>query len=845
MSNHLVQLLRGEANWIFWLRSISFALAWVFACLALMQPVGNGRETTLAGLVPRDNLVKKRKLHDVIFVIDASASMGIKDGRNGSVRLDQAKEIADQILQQLDGQQVSLYAFTADSIQLSPPTFNLFYVRGMVNGIMLREGGSAGTDLKAVLETIHQKFIAKPKSKLRTIILLSDGGDTRIEALSSLSKNAAVHELADLVKDPHTRLFAIGMGTPQGGAVPNVLEGGQPVIENLKADILQPLAASARGKYYPAYEVSIQAIAEDIVRIINQDNPFLSQGEAITSSQAPVIYVQYFQIPLAISMIMLLIGLLFPNRLRIVAMLVFLPLTVHADDLDQATQWYQAGAYKRSIDIYREMMTTPLSDWEEMIVRYNSGTALTADDEWTTAIGAFRSLPITDNPSPWLQRLTQTNLALTRLREAQMVGDLSRKIYALRQALVYISNAREWDCKTKKIIGYESCPPAEDLLHMQAITENNLSDALIHVNRYRIDHAGFLNGVPLLLSQVESLLQNLEFLKERVKDPLLKEEYQKVFVYEAETWQPLWEQLKERVDPPPLFIAARKNYNYAELLLQEQEYEEAESYLQETAKQLKEVMKEEFGSVKEMDLLQSLQQSYQQILLQDPIQMINLIGLLHEQQEIIRQSGHPLGNATKALTLALVLLGEGKQKETQVQVEVAFDAVRKYTWEQATELSTVSVLEAAIASQEHALNIARLKEDSINAFGTDQLENEQKDVLEIAAPFIQRVIAEQQNAYDEDGICLEEPWNKVVPSFYNGLQAARTVLGSTNPIKWQEQALAYWQEALDQLKVEDHTEEKQEDTQMNQLFEELQQMGQMDQPPKIPSVAPSGEIKPW
>lgn len=838
---HLTSLLRSESDWIFWLRTSAFTLSWIFACIALMQPVGNGKELTGMGLTSPDSMMKKRKLHDVIFVVDASASMGIKDGRNATSRLDQAKEIADQILQKLDGHQAALYAFTTDSIQLSPSTFNLFYVRGLVDGITLREGGSSGTDLKIVFESIHEKYIAKPRSKLRTIILLSDGGDTRIESLDGSRKSEAVQELAALVKDAHTRLFTVGVGTPKGAAVPNVFQNGEPVVENLKSDVLQTLADSARGKFYPAYEVSINDIAEDILRIINQDNPFLSQGENFSSSQASVIYTQYYQIPLVICIVLLLIGLFFPVQfnLRALVLIAFIPAIIHADDLDQASQWYQAGAYKRAIDIYREMMVNPLSDWEEMVVRYNTGTALAAEAEWTSAIGAFRSLPITNNPSPWLQRLTQTNMAITSLREAISVQDLTRQIFALRRTLVYISNAREWDCKTKKIIGYEKCPVPGDLDHLQAIAENRLSNALIYVNRYRIDHAGFLNGIPLLLSQVEAMLQNIKFLRENVKGSSLKKEYQKVFVYEAESWLPLWEQLKKRADPPPSFLAARKNYIYSQLLLRDNDFTGAENYLTDTAKQLKEVMKVEFAAVKEMDLLQNLQQSYQHVLVQDPIQMVNLIGLYHEQQEIIRQIGHPLGDASKALVQALKFLGEGKQKGTQIQVEISFDAVRKYTWEQSDDLTTISILEAAIASQEHALNIALL-----NTLEIEQQENAQKQVLETAAPFIQRVIAEQQDAYKQNGICLEKPWDTVVPKYYNGLQAARTALISVNPIKWQEQALAYWQEALNELKAE-KVEELQEENSMNQLFEELQQMDQMDQSPKTPPQPSTGEAKPW
>ena len=117
--------------------------------------------------------------------------------------------------------------------------------------------------------------------------------------------------------------------------------------------------------------------------------------------------------------------------------------------------------------------------------------------------------------------------------------------------------------------------------------------------------------------------------------------------------------------------------------------------------------------------------------------------------------------------------------------------------------------------------------------------------MEVVIPFIQQVIAEQQAIYEKDGKCLEKPWDTALPTYYKGLQAARTAAVSENPIKWQEQTLTFWRDALNQLKSEPPQESPPQEKQVSQLFEELQTMDQMDRQPKAPQVPTLDEGKPW
>lgn len=810
---------QGERSGVFTFRVLALAIAWILACIAWMQPEGNGKDLPSTG--------KKRDPHDVVFLIDASASMGIKDGRNGISRLEEAKEIANQILFRLDGQQAAVFAFTGSPIQLSPPTYDLFYVRTMIDHIALREGGSSSTNFLALFQALHDKFIRSPKSLSQTFILISDGED---------GESTPISKLAALIKGKDTRLFTIGVGTLEGREVPNVQ---QKVISKVQPDVLRSLAENAHGNYYAAQELSIQDIAEEITRQIYIDNPYST--EAKTSGLW--VYQPYFQVPLIAAIIFLLISLLLPYRLRFFPAMLLMSVTLSAqsDQLNRAKDWYEAGNGKRALDIYREMVAGSLSDWEEMVVRYNIGTVLTGEKKWSDGIAAFQSLPITKNSSPLLERLKYTNMATGRLLEAVAMEDLPKKVYLLRRVLTDIGQAKHWDCELKKIIGYETCTTPYDLEQVQAVAENHLSDALLHLQRYRIEHAGFLTGIPLLLSQVEVMQENLNFITNRIDDPELEKAYVHLFAYEAESWLPLWEQLRSRVDPPVLFLAARKNYLYSQLLFKEQDYSEAQAYLKETSKQLKELMAQEFSGTEEMELLRNLQSSYQHVLLQEPIQLLSLTSLLREQQQVGRIIGKPMDASTQVLKQALISYGEGKNQEARLQLEVSFDAIRVLLKQMTTQASTVNILEDAIEAQEHALNLARLLDD---VEGRDELTNAQKHVLETVDPFIAQVVKEQRIEYEELGLCTEEPWNEVVISYYKGLQAARTALSADQPIEWQEQALAFWHEALEELKKEPSPEQN-VDQKINPLLQELQQMQQMDDIPRDQELQTIEETKPW
>jgi len=169
----LQDILIPRSRYNFWAKTVAFFLVWIFAAWALMQPTGNGHyplETAMeAAAKPKGKAkeaVVKRKAHDVIFLVDASASMSVQDTRTGVSRLNYAKEIVDQIVSGLRGESTALYAFTSDTSKLSPRTMDYLFVRLILRQMRINEGDIAGTNLvEALSDMIFEIKIGKFKSR--------------------------------------------------------------------------------------------------------------------------------------------------------------------------------------------------------------------------------------------------------------------------------------------------------------------------------------------------------------------------------------------------------------------------------------------------------------------------------------------------------------------------------------------------------------------------------------------------------------------------------------------------------------------------------------------------------
>jgi len=317
----LPQLLMPRSQQLYIAKTIGWSVIWLLICLALMGPFGNLRYPFLPSQ-KAPAIVPRYPPHEVLFLVDTSASMGVLDGSQGGSRLAEAKQIIEDIVSQLQGQTVSLYAFTSQLIPVVPATSDYLFMRLATRSLQLNEGEVGGTQFLDVFNTLNQKVFNKPSPKLYSLIILSDGGDTSFEQATKQTQSALQQKILSAFPPSDQfsiQLFTIGMGklTPQ--VIPRVKFNSQPVKSALNPLLLKALAEQEKGGYYQASEWTPWSLAVEIIEKIGQDpvvtqTPFAAQERQVKLAQkGDLLSDLYFQIPLGVALLFYLFNLLLPD----------------------------------------------------------------------------------------------------------------------------------------------------------------------------------------------------------------------------------------------------------------------------------------------------------------------------------------------------------------------------------------------------------------------------------------------------------------------------------------------------------------------------------------------------
>lgn len=318
-------------------RVLLLAAAWCFAVLALMGPRGNphyeGEDEPqvvaerVLELEEEEGVRLRRKAHAVVFLVDASASMLVADTRLGNSRLEQARELIDEVISRLDGQSVAIYAFTAEASTVVPMTNDYLFARLMARGLDVNAGDVAGTDLLRALDAVRRKHLETP-DLMKTVILLSDGGDTQLEGLEGEARAREVQAILSRLGEgriENLQFFSVGLGTPQGELIPGIEFEGQPVRSSLDEVLLKTLAERGGGSYYFANAYSTLSIAEDLEQRIQAADQYVTQERDIgwrgtleqqVERERELSYDDYRQFPLGLALLCLACALIIPERRR-------------------------------------------------------------------------------------------------------------------------------------------------------------------------------------------------------------------------------------------------------------------------------------------------------------------------------------------------------------------------------------------------------------------------------------------------------------------------------------------------------------------------------------------------
>ncbi len=234
-------------------KRIFILLSLFFIVLALTQPHFRMKEITV-----------ERKGVDVVIAVDVSQSMFAKDIPPN--RLEKAKLELATLIDKLGQDRIGIVAFAGEAFIQCPLTLDRSAVKLFLSTVNPDLVPTPGTAIGAAIRVAAQAFSGKEK-EFKAIILLTDGEDQGSDPRGAARR----------AKEEGIKIFAIGIGTPDGSTVPGGTnqegfkkdKAGRPVLSKLDEPLLQEISKETGGAYYRASrgELEIDALAVDIRRM--------------------------------------------------------------------------------------------------------------------------------------------------------------------------------------------------------------------------------------------------------------------------------------------------------------------------------------------------------------------------------------------------------------------------------------------------------------------------------------------------------------------------------------------------------------------------------------------------
>ena len=182
---------------------------------------------------------------NVVVAIDVSRSMLAQDVRPN--RLERAKADVADLIDSLDGDRCALVAFRRTGVVICPLTTDHGYLRSALEQLTPESAPRGETDLGSAIRAALDALDPAADDH-NAIILISDGGDLRGEALAN----------ASIAKKRGIPIFTVGIGDPKHAAAIPSEDGrgeqkfqGQAVKVKLEEAALRAIAEASKGRYVP------------------------------------------------------------------------------------------------------------------------------------------------------------------------------------------------------------------------------------------------------------------------------------------------------------------------------------------------------------------------------------------------------------------------------------------------------------------------------------------------------------------------------------------------------------------------------------------------------------------
>jgi Ca-activated chloride channel homolog len=244
---HRQELIRQNLRNREFIKSLLLTIALISLLTALGRPQWGTRQELLhqAGI-------------DLVLCVDTSESMKAQDIAPN--RIEKAASVIGSLLSEIDGHRVGLVSFATTTRVHSPLTLDYRVIRSILEYSLTM---GPGTDIESALDA-SLKILQNSEVRSKAIVVISDGEDHGGNVERAIRK----------VKNAGVKVYALGIGTPEGAPVPegeNDDKGykrydGELVWTKLVEDTLLLLAENTGGRYYRATpsETEVSVLASDI-----------------------------------------------------------------------------------------------------------------------------------------------------------------------------------------------------------------------------------------------------------------------------------------------------------------------------------------------------------------------------------------------------------------------------------------------------------------------------------------------------------------------------------------------------------------------------------------------------
>ncbi|MCP5548936.1 MAG: VWA domain-containing protein [Akkermansiaceae bacterium] len=224
---------------------------------------------------------------NVMIALDLSRSMRVPDIKPD--RLSQAKVIIYELLESMPNERFGLIGFAGSSYVYAPLTIDRVAVRETAEQIDENWVTVGGSNLSSAVE-LAIETLRKTGQRNNALVLISDGEqhDGRLASLASEAEQAGVY------------VVAIGVGTPDGGFVPDPNAPGQqmadqegrPVLSRLHDEGLRELAKETGGRF------ALAGSGTDVTSIVKSVVGDLDAFEVESRERKVVVeFYQWFTLP--------------------------------------------------------------------------------------------------------------------------------------------------------------------------------------------------------------------------------------------------------------------------------------------------------------------------------------------------------------------------------------------------------------------------------------------------------------------------------------------------------------------------------------------------------------------